>query len=222
MALPAPAHDVITTKLTWAKEVSRVVNQRCAGCHRPQGRAFSLLTYNEARPWAKAMQEEVLLRRMPPWDAVKGFGEFAHELGLSQEEIHTISDWVEGGAPEGDANLAPEASKLRAPESVRLRGVAKALTDGAKLIRSESWVGIRIRSAPPKSGWKLAAELPSGEWVPLLWVESRTERAGTEYEFARALKFPAGTVVHLVTEAKDVRLEAILAAGAATSPRPKR
>ena len=104
---PACGHDVVTTRLTWSQEVSRVVFKRCAGCHRPEGKAFSLATYAEARPWAKAIQEEVLRRRMPPWNAVKGFGEFRHDRGLSGAEIHLLADWVEGGAPEGDPNMLP-------------------------------------------------------------------------------------------------------------------
>jgi len=66
------AHDPITTNLTWSKEISRLIYQHCASCHRPDGRAMSLLTYEEARPWAKAIRDEVLNRRMPPWDPVKG------------------------------------------------------------------------------------------------------------------------------------------------------
>ena len=75
-ALPAFAHDVITTKITYNREILRIIQARCASCHKPGGTAFSLLTYDEARPWAKAIQEEVLERRMPPWGAIKGFGDF--------------------------------------------------------------------------------------------------------------------------------------------------
>src|SRR4051794_40931879 len=58
--LPALGHDVITTKITWSREISRIVYARCLTCHRDGGRAFSLTTYVEARPWAKAIKEEVL------------------------------------------------------------------------------------------------------------------------------------------------------------------
>src|SRR5579864_3454608 len=101
-ALAAQAHEPITTKLTWTQEIARIVYKRCASCHHEGGAAFSLMTYDEARPWAKAIKEEVLERRMPPWEAVKGFGEFREDRGLTQEELETISAWVEGGAPEGE------------------------------------------------------------------------------------------------------------------------
>src|SRR4051812_25124782 len=65
---PLCAHEPITTKLTWTREISRVIDKHCAGCHHQGGRAMSLTTYADARPWAKAIRDEVLNRRMPPWD----------------------------------------------------------------------------------------------------------------------------------------------------------
>src|SRR3954452_12526433 len=115
-ACAASAHDPITTKLTWSREVSRIIYKHCASCHRDGGTAMSLLTYEEARPWAKAIKEEVLERRMPPWGAVKGFGDFKNDQGLTQEQIELITDWVEGGAPGGDPSLLPKLpSSARAP-----------------------------------------------------------------------------------------------------------
>src|SRR5205085_2541589 len=90
------------------REISRLFYQRCSSCHRDGGNAFALTTYEQARPWAKAIKEEVNERRMPPWGAVKGFGEFRDDQGLTQEQIELINDWVEGGAPEGDPALLPK------------------------------------------------------------------------------------------------------------------
>ena len=70
------------------------------------------MTYEEARPWAKAIKEEVLARRMPPWNAVKGFGDFKNDRGLTQEQIEMLADWVEGGAPEGDPAYLPKAPRV--------------------------------------------------------------------------------------------------------------
>ena len=66
-----------------------------------------LTTYADARPWAKAIRDEVLNRRMPPWDAVKGVGEFRDDPSLSQPEMDLFVNWVEGGAPEGDEIYLP-------------------------------------------------------------------------------------------------------------------
>src|SRR5438105_15040404 len=81
--IKSPAHDVITTKITFDREMLRIVYARCASCHRPGGSAFSLLTYNEERPWAVAVKEETLRRRIPPWGAVNGFGDFLKHQELS-------------------------------------------------------------------------------------------------------------------------------------------
>ena len=70
---------------------------------------MSLLTYEEARPWAKAIKEQVLNRQMPPWGAVKGFGDFSNDASLTQDEINRLAEWVEGGAPEGETIYLPPA-----------------------------------------------------------------------------------------------------------------
>ena len=75
----AQAHDIITTPITFDREIARIFQARCLSCHHQGGAAFSLKTYAEARPWAVAIQEEVLTRRMPPWGAVKGFGDFRND-----------------------------------------------------------------------------------------------------------------------------------------------
>lgn len=103
------AHEPITTKVRFNKEVVRIFQRSCLGCHRPGGAApMSLATYEEARPWAKAIKEELLEKRMPPWHAVKGYGEFSNVPPLTQREIGLIVNWVEGGAPKGDDKLLPE------------------------------------------------------------------------------------------------------------------
>ena len=70
------AHDLITTPITWSREISRIVYARCASCHHEGGRAFSLMTFKDARPWTVAIREEVLRRTMPSWGAIKGYGDF--------------------------------------------------------------------------------------------------------------------------------------------------
>ncbi|HXG67222.1 MAG TPA: hypothetical protein VNO70_19120 [Blastocatellia bacterium] len=103
------AHEPITTKVRFNKEVIRILQRSCLDCHRPGGFApFSLATYDEARPWAKAIKEEILEKRMPVWHAVKGYGEFANAPLLTQREIDLLVNWVEGGAPKGDDKDLPK------------------------------------------------------------------------------------------------------------------
>src|SRR5277367_1989611 len=117
-AIPAYSHDIITTKVTFDREIVRLFNSHCNSCHREGGTAFSLETWKEARPWAKAIGEEVLQRRMPPWGAVKGFGDFRNDQGLTEEQLELIVDWEEGGAPEGeDKDIPPPAKPPASPEA---------------------------------------------------------------------------------------------------------
>jgi hypothetical protein len=95
------AHDPITTRVTWTGEVSRIVEARCVMCHNPSGPApMSLQSYDEARPWAKAIKEAVLTRHMPNWRAVRGYGDFSNDPSLSPFEIALVAAWADGGAPE--------------------------------------------------------------------------------------------------------------------------
>ncbi len=222
LSFPACGHDVVTTRLTWSQEVSRVVFKRCAGCHRPQGKAFSLATYAEARPWAKAIQEEVLRRRMPPWNAVKGFGEFRHDRGLSGAEIHLLADWVEGGAPEGDPNMLPVLPKAEA-EPGRLPGTHIAFRGSLRLGRAIELTAIALGRLESGTSFKLVAEMADGSRVPLLWIEAYSAKANQSYELKQPLRLAAGTRIVAYPEAGIVlTLIGSPVKAAATSPAPRR
>src|SRR5438552_889829 len=111
IALPpsSRAHDPITTNVRFNKEVIRIFQRNCLGCHASNTITnIPLATYEQARPWAKAIKEEVLEKRMPPNQAVKGFGRFHQDYALSQRDIALIVSWVEGGAPKGDVKDLPK------------------------------------------------------------------------------------------------------------------
>ncbi len=94
--------------VTFTKDVAPILQKNCQGCHRPgEAAPFSLLSYEQARPWAKAMKEAVRLKKMPPWFADPRFGNFSNDRSLSQKEIETIAAWAEGGAPQGDPKEMP-------------------------------------------------------------------------------------------------------------------
>lgn len=99
VAASTTAHDPISTKVTWTREIGPLVQRRCASCHTRGGFAFSLTTYEDARPWAVAIKEEVLAGQMPPWGAAPGIGHFANDRSLTRHEIELIAAWVDGGAP---------------------------------------------------------------------------------------------------------------------------
>lgn len=94
--------------VTFNKDVLPVMQKRCQTCHRPGEVApMSFLTYSEVRPWAKAIREAVLTRKMPPWFADPHYGKFSNDRSLSKPEMDALVSWVDGGALEGDAKDAP-------------------------------------------------------------------------------------------------------------------
>jgi hypothetical protein len=93
---------------TFDKDVMPILQANCQQCHRPGEIApMSLLTYTEARPWAKAIKAAVVSQKMPPWFADPKIGHFANDRRLSEAQIQTLVAWVDNGAPEGDAKDLP-------------------------------------------------------------------------------------------------------------------
>src|SRR5215510_12552430 len=88
---------------TFTKDVAPILYKNCASCHRPGDIApMSLLTYENARPWAKSIREQVATGQMPPWHATQPHGTFANDRRLSDQEKDTLIRWVDGGALQGN------------------------------------------------------------------------------------------------------------------------
>ncbi|MEK7830353.1 MAG: cytochrome c, partial [Acidobacteriota bacterium] len=99
--------------VTFNKDIAPIFFKSCAECHRPgEAAPFSVMTYKEARPWAKSIREKVVHRTMPPWHADPHFGEWANDRRLTQKEIDTITAWVDGGAKEGEPKDLPAAPRF--------------------------------------------------------------------------------------------------------------
>jgi len=93
---------------TFYKDVLPILQEHCQSCHRPgEAAPMPLVTYEQAKPWAKKMAAAVEMKMMPPWFADPRFGHFANDPSLAQEEIAAISAWTAGGAPAGDIKNAP-------------------------------------------------------------------------------------------------------------------
>ena len=91
---------------TFNREVLPILQKNCQSCHRPGEVApMSLLSYSEARPWAKSIRNAVVGKKMPPWFVE--VGHLSNDRSLSTAEIATLSAWADAGAPEGDAKDKP-------------------------------------------------------------------------------------------------------------------
>ncbi len=110
ISMIAFAADTAAPSVTFTKDVVPILQANCQECHRPgQAAPMSLLTYENARPWAKAMKAAVLSRKMPPWFADPQYGHFKNDRSLKASEIETIVKWADSGAPLGDPKDAPVA-----------------------------------------------------------------------------------------------------------------
>ena len=96
------AHDPITTSVTFAREIRAILAARCITCHAPGGSApMPLTTFEEVRPWARAIKDQILTRGMPKWHAARGFGAFRNDSTLTPFEQSLLVSWIDGGLPEG-------------------------------------------------------------------------------------------------------------------------
>jgi hypothetical protein len=105
------AHKPVTSRYTFSEDVYPIVSQRCGGCHAPDGVApMSLLTYDDARPWAESIREEIVSGHMPPWFADVGFSDLKDPPKLSPREIDVLLTWATGGTPRGPAKPPPASA----------------------------------------------------------------------------------------------------------------
>lgn len=203
--LEAGAHDVSKTAVTWNREISRIVYQRCASCHRDGGTAFSLMTYQEARPWALAIKDEVLSRRMPPWGAVKGFGEFRNDQGLTQEELQLITDWVDAGIRRGNnPNALPKVPKFNKVSTFQIPKDAIVVTGDFTLDRPLTLDGLVPTKAPSGATFQVVAMLPDGKVEPLVWLYEYKDSYQHPFLFRKPIALPRGTVIRGVPPSAGV------------------
>ncbi len=200
------AHDVITTKVTFDREIVRLFNAHCISCHRIGGTAFSLETYKEARPWAKAIEDEVLHRRMPPWGAVKGFGDFRNDIGLTPEQLELITDWEEGGAPEGEPKDLPAPAKLKPPDTLRQSASTVSVSGDLTLAKPFKLDGLYPRMVNDGASFQITAELPDGSLEPLLWLDTYKKAFEHPFLLRKPLDLPAGTIIRGVPKDAVVAL----------------
>lgn len=196
----AAGHDRISTKVTWDREIAPIVQARCASCHAPGGKGpMSLTTYHEVRPWARAIKEEVLTRRMPKWHVVRGYGDFTNDPSLSPFEIGLIAAWVDGGAPlsaKTTPGKPPAMHTVAAPVAAATPPSVRAVT-----------LPCSTRTLPTGRLLALKPELRKGESLrvtvttsagleePILWVRNFDPEFAETYWLRTPVTITRGTAV---------------------------
>ena len=199
----AYSHNPTTTTVLFNREIATLLQRKCLQCHADGKMAMPLSTYAQARPWAEAIKEETLARRMPPWPAERGYGTFSNDIGLTPREFEFLISWIDGGVPEGpgappeftdhgahwmlgtpDMIVSPAATTIEARSAVAF----KRLTIDTGLTR-DAW--LRGFDFKPDARVTRAAFLSVegtdhylGGWTP--WQPSTELPAGV------AFKIPAG------------------------------
>jgi len=109
VSLAVSALALAAPDVTFHKDVEPILEKSCQECHRPgEIGPMPLLTYEQARPWAKGIKAAVLQGKMPPWPADPHYGKFANDRSLTKQEIDTLAAWVDAGAKEGNKADAPK------------------------------------------------------------------------------------------------------------------
>jgi len=197
------AHDIITTNLTFTRDISRILDRHCMTCHGPTAE-IALSTYEQARPWAVAIKEQVLSRAMPPWGAVKGFGNLKPDHALTQKEIMIIAAWVIGGAPQGNPDWLPKQAhgKPASPPA----SIKDALTGGNQTTLTEPirLAGIRPLADSTVESARITARLPNGAVRPLVWLYHYDPKWNRDFLFREPILLPKGAVIETTAPVRFV------------------
>jgi hypothetical protein len=149
---------------TFNKDVLPILQKNCQACHRPGEIApMSFLTYREVRPWAKAIKDAVLSRKMPPWFAEPGYAHFANDRTLSESSIRTLAAWADAGAPEGAEKDKP--APVRFPDGWNLKpDLIVEMPQDIQLPATGTieYKYILVKTNFPEDMWIAAAEMRPG------------------------------------------------------------
>jgi hypothetical protein len=191
-------HDPITTKVTWTRDIAPLVEARCVRCHRPDGRGpMSLVTFEDARPWAKAIKEEVMTRRMPKWHAARGYGDFANDPSLSPFEIAMLVSWVDGGAPKDPPRNTPAGPAALPSAPTRSAVASQAGRDvtfpcNAQPLPTGRLLAVRPRLEPGGTAG-ISVTLPDGRREIVAWIRGFEPDFEETYWLRTPLVLPRGS-----------------------------
>jgi mono/diheme cytochrome c family protein len=200
------AHNIGATPITWNREISRLIYDKCASCHRPGGSSFSLMTYRDVQPRVTEIKAAVLSRQMPPWGAIKGFGDFRNDEALTPEQIELLVDWIQNDAPRGNRQALPPEPRFSQPTPYILPSQVVPVSGSLTLQRPLIVDGLMPRKVAPGQSMRVTALFPNGAVEPLLWLHAYDERFSHPFLFRKSIRLPAGTVIRGVPSADVIEL----------------
>lgn len=184
--------------VTFSKHIAPIFYQRCVECHRSGEVApMSLLSYKDARPWAKAIKEKVTTRAMPPWLADPAYGHFSNDRRLTDKEVETVVAWVNAGAPEGDLKNLPPQPKFERGWIIGKSDVVLALKEDVD-VPAEGVIPYKyytVETNFTEDKWVQAAEIrPSNRAVVHHIIVSTLEPGSDETQNGEGRSFGRGAV----------------------------
>ncbi|HEY1241343.1 MAG TPA: hypothetical protein VGF16_12350 [Bryobacteraceae bacterium] len=176
LALPLTAADLVqqpAAQPTFTKDIAPILQAKCQECHHKGSMApMSLVTYEETRPWAKAIRERVITRQMPPWhiDTTVGVKKFKNDMSLSQDQIDTVARWVDTGAAMGNPKDMPPPVKW--PDADEWKA-ARELGQPDLVVKSEPYT---MAAHHQDVWWRPASDIPVTEprWVKAVEIRPST------------------------------------------------
>jgi hypothetical protein len=169
-----PSKSAATAKqVTFTKDIAPIFQDKCEACHRKDSMApMSLVTYEEARPWARSIKERVVTHQMPPWhlDKTVGIQKFENDRSLSDEQIATIVRWVDSGSPMGDPKDMPAPKQWPNEDEWQL---AKQYGQPDLILKSTEYT---MPAVSQDQWWQPITEVPLTE---PRWVRAVEMRPGT-------------------------------------------
>jgi hypothetical protein len=196
------SHNPVTTTVLFNREIVKIFEQKCVQCHVDGGLAMSLVTFEEARPWAVAIKEEVLARRMPPWPAERGFGNLANDVGLTNRELEFLVSWIDGGVPKGTMEAPPHVDHsghwmLGSPDAIVSAKEGVTIGSGASIGHTR----VVVDPALTDERWIRAIDYkPANRSVvraAILRVVDTGQYLGTWTPWRTTMDFPQGTAVRV-------------------------
>ena len=201
----ASAETAGAQDVTYARQVAPILFENCVSCHRPGEIApMSLLSYDEVRPWARAIKDKVQTRQMPPWFPDPQHGIFKNDARLTQPEIDTLVAWVDAGAPGDLADLPPvptfsDGWQLGPPDHIVRLPEVTVPADG-----NDYYPDVQFKMDIPEQRWIRAIEIrPSNRSVThhsVIFTSGRPNTSGPSGFFDVLGVWSVGTNPHVFPE----------------------